>query len=1062
MSAQLNCFKHRLLWLCIAATLPVELSLAQEIASTNTDDNLEEVIVTGLRQSIQKSIDIKRNAGSVVDSITATDIGKLPDATIADSLQRISGVQIVRSGGEGAVVNIRGNGNVATTLNGEQMLAAGSITTVTPDFADIPSTMVNGLDVYKSPEAKHLVSGLAGTINLRTSRPFLLDQGLTAMAKVDLTYGSLGQEVDPAVAGFLSWNKDDQFGAMINLSKSSNYLADYNNGSQGAEPGQYGGWSFNASEASSFIVEDLDVNGDGDTNDVFYAFQGHQAGNRFIDRDRTGINGALQFRVNDNITLSADIFYTDLDEYQYFAGFVASQGWQNETGWFTPDAGGLSEYPNIRFPNNVKTVSEGNYYTVQSAEYQARAIKTHTQTWAIQKEALNTNLQMDFEFNNLSGSVRWIHGEGSNDIARSVVDAHLDSGVQRGDQYQASGEDPINANPWGYDGLPAYLPDGSRVPQLDDSGNPVFDENGDAVYADPYRVIPVHISYHGGKQNWRLPTLTVTESDGSQTNEVLGSNLARYSAKSTNVYGEYTSAELDALRLDANLALEMAHLISVDFGARYGVREIEKDGWYGGVARTNQYGDAFLARWKDTATRAPYRDGEEPPGGTAESYIEPIAFSELDALGMITSIDDFHGTTGLGRLYFIDPKAMKDPLAWHQKMYGTNITAPDAANVYQVEETTTSLYLQANFDGDIAGLSYRANLGFRYIMTEFDVTQSDALLGESAIFNGQEFLLGPGMVAPVGNLIATNTDYADFLPALNFALEITDEQVLRAALNKTVSTHNTDALGGGLTVNRVANCNLFSNGARVFCATGGGQEGNPELEPNRNTNAEISYEWYFDESSMVSAGLFWVQSNTGFDDVTIQRDDIPDSDGVVRGYDLNTGEFRGYVEIQTTVTTDTSSEIYGLELNYKQAFDFLEGFWSGLGIDANFTYSPSEGSNHDFYGKEHPAAGNSEYQTNLALWYEDHGWEARIAHNYRSEMFVSRKQEVDYHFGYWVAPTHYVDASISYEINDWAKILFQATNLTEEYIETYHQWENHIDGRFYNERRLTLGFQANL
>src|SRR5690606_37722570 len=103
-------------------------ALFQENESERTV--LEEVVVSGIRSAQERSIDIKRNAGSIVDSITATDIGKLPDVTIADSLQRVPGVQIQRSGGEGDVVNIRGVAQVMTTLNGEPMLSAGSITTV--------------------------------------------------------------------------------------------------------------------------------------------------------------------------------------------------------------------------------------------------------------------------------------------------------------------------------------------------------------------------------------------------------------------------------------------------------------------------------------------------------------------------------------------------------------------------------------------------------------------------------------------------------------------------------------------------------------------------------------------------------------------------------------------------------------------------------------------------------------------------------------------------------------------------------------------------------------------
>ena len=1052
MSFQNKTFKSKCLAMAVVSSLtPAVPVWAQD---NNDSENLEEVLVTGIRGSIMQSMDIKRNAGSVVDAITATDIGKLPDATIADSLQRIPGVQIERSGGEGASVNIRGNENVATTLNGEQMLSAGAITTITPDFSDVPATMVSGLEVYKSSQSKNVVSGLAGTINLQTNRPFLLAEGLTAVASIEAAHGSLGGEVDPAFSGFIGYNKGNRLGAFLNVSKSTSYLADYDVGSQGAERGEYGGWSFNASEASNFLVDDIDVNGDGDVNDVYYSFQGHQAANRFIDRDRTGVNGSLQFKPTEALELTADVFYTKMEEHHYFAGLVASQAWQTATGWYTPDADGVTAYDNIT--GDDFSVNEGNYHTVQSAEMQARAVKTHSQTWALNKEALNTNLELAFDNGGaLTGSVRWVHGEGTSDDVRSIVDSFITSGSQIGDQYVPADGDPIDANPWGYDGVPATLPNGSRVPQLDGDGNPVVDDDGNPVYNDPYTMVPIHISYRNGNQNWMLPTLDVVEDDDSVTTEVFGSNLDRYSAKSTNLYGEYTNATLDVLRIDGNFAFDdVAVIQSVDFGARYGVREVKKQGWYGGVARTNEYGDAFLARWKDSATSAPV---------TGESYIEPISFSALNQQNMIVGIDDFHGATGLGTLYFIDPEAMKDPIAWHEELYGVNVLVPDAANVYTVEEATATLFAQLNLDGELGGMSYRGNIGFRYIETEFDIVQSEALQGQSAVFNGQEFLIGPGIVQPVGAEVSTVNKYSDFLPALNLALDLSDNQILRTSITKTVSTHNTDMLGGGLTVNRTANCDLRdASGARIFCATGGGQQGNPLLEPNRNTNAEISYEWYFSDSSMFSAGAFWIQQNTGFETSLINRDDITDSDGEVRGFDLDSESFLGYVPIQTTTTRQEASYTRGVELNYRQSFDFVEGFWGDFGVDTNYTYSPSTSSDLDFYGEALPGTGNSEHQTNLSLWYEAGGIQARIAHNYRSKMFNGVKYEGDYRFAYWTAPTNYLDASFSYEFSERYKVSLQATNLTEEYIETYHQWETNVDGTYFNERRVTLGFQANL
>jgi TonB-dependent receptor len=1001
------------------------------------NDEIEVIQVTGIRGSLIEAMNTKRFSSSVVDSISAVDIGKLPDATIADSLQRITGIQITRSGGEGAKVNIRGNGNVATTLNGEQMITAGSITAVTADFADIPSTMVSGLDVYKSSQAKNIISGLSGTIDLRTNRPFMLEDGWTALGKAEVTHGSLGKEVDPTVSGFIGFNNDSKFGFTLNVSKSDSHLADYTNGSQGGEPGSYGGWSFMAKEASNFVEDNIDANGDGDFNDVYYAFQGHQAGNRFIDRDRTGINGSAQYQIAENWLLTGDIFYTKLDEYQFTNALTASQAWTGVTGWFTPEQ--MNEYENITHVNGEAVIGGGSFYTVQSADYQARMVKAQSTTRVVEKEALNTNIELSYDTGDaLTLNLRWVHGEASGDETNSVVDAFLTDGSQIGDTYHGPGKEFIShVNPWGYQGQPALLPDGTE--------------------SDAHTQIPVNINYMNGTQNWSFDDVTLL--DGST--EVFGSNLNRYSNKSSNLYGTYTNAEFDAIRLDGAYELEfdsvwLEMVSSVDFGVRYGKREVKKQGWYGGVARTNQHGDAFLARWKDTATDAPV---------TAESYIAPISFTELNEKGMIKSVSDFHGTTGLGEMYFIDPKTMKNPIAWHEEIYGTNVLVEDAANIYSVEEKVSSAYVQVNLDGDLAGFSYTGNIGVRYIETEFDIMQSDSLVGNVAEFNGQEFLIGPGILQPVGVQSNTINKYNDLLPAVNLAIDLTSEQVLRFSYTETMSTHNTDDLGGGLSVNRVKTCNLTtSSGETVFCATGGSQSGNPKLEPFRNNNAEVSYEWYFSEAGMFNVGAFIVKGNTETRSVLVPRNDVTDSDGVVRGYDIDTNTNTGVVPIQTSqnfaVSGDWSDP--GFEVGYQQGLDFLPGNWSGLGITANYTYSPSDSTQTDYYGKSLPGSGNSKHQSNLALWYEKDGLQARIAHNYRSEMFQALKQDGLYQFAYYTEATNYIDASISYDINDSVTLSLQGTNLTEEVQSNYHQWSSHVDGRVYAERRITAGIQVKL
>lgn len=1039
MSFQIKNFKSKLLSASIAAVL-----LQQSGVALAQEESVEEIVVSGIREATKNAIDIKRNAASVVDAISATDIGKLPDATIADSLQRVTGVQITRSGGEGTGVNIRGNSNVNTTLNGEQMLSAGSITTVAPDFADIPSTMVAGIEVYKSAEAKNVVSGLAGTVNLKTNRPFLLQDGFTAVGKVEAVQGALGKQTDGTFSGFVGYNNDGKFGATLNISKGSSYLADYWNGSQGGNPGQWSGWRNMATEASGFVKDNVDVNRDGDTNDVYYSFEGHQAANRFIDRDRTGINGSFQYKINDALELTSDVFYTKLDEHVYMAAFVAEQSWQKTIGWATPDVATMNSYANITHDTSTDAIitNPGNLYTMQSALWQTRLVKTQNQTIATEKEALNTNIELAYDNGGaFKGKLRWLHGEAKNDMANSTVDSTLTDGSQINDLYRPAHGTGSWANPWGYGGLPATLPDGS-------------------IAVDSFTQVPIGINYYNGKQNWILPTqaLPVTAADGTVTypSEAFGSNLNRYSPKSANLTGTYTNADLDVLRFDGSYSFDSLvfdTVSSIDFGVRRGERNVSKDGWIGGLLRTNEYGDAFVARWKDTVSPAPL---------TGESYVSPISFTELNEKGMIKGISDFYGTTGLGTLYFIDPKAMDNPVAWHNEIYGPHILVPDAANVYDIKDVTTSAYLQANIEHDVFGLPLKGNVGLRYVETEYTILQSIAGSGASGVFGGQTYLFGPGMVAAVGDTVSSVNKYDDFLPAINLSLDLSDEKKLRFAFTKTIGTHDTDSLGGGLNVNRVNSCEITRpNGGPVACASSGSQNGNPALLPNRQYNADLSYEWYFNESSMLSVGVFWVQGLTKIENKKVARYDIADDDGVIRGYDPETGKFNGYVLIDSTVSSKVKGDATkGLELGYKQSFDFLPDFWSGFGVDANFTYSPSEGSDTDYYGNASPGIKNSKYQSNLALWYEKDGIQARIAHNYRSKMYMGKTQQGAYVFAYYQKPTNYIDASISYEVIENMTLSLQMTNITQEHQELYNQWESNVDSRFYNERRTTLGLQV--
>ncbi|MES1262895.1 MAG: TonB-dependent receptor plug domain-containing protein [Peristeroidobacter soli] len=240
----------------LAIALPMQAS-AQD---TGPAENLEEITVTGIRAAQQRAIDLKRTASQIIDSISAEDIGKLPDGTISDSLQRIPGVQIRREAGEGSAVNVRGLPQVATMLNGEQYLGANSITNVQPNFGDIPSQLFAGVDVIKTPTADLLNAGTTGTINLKTRRPLDLNNGFSSSFAAEAAYGDGKGEVEPQANGLIGW-RGEKTGALLSVSYSDVTQANYYNGLQGNS-----GWSGLPGESASWPNDSTgDVNGDGDT-----------------------------------------------------------------------------------------------------------------------------------------------------------------------------------------------------------------------------------------------------------------------------------------------------------------------------------------------------------------------------------------------------------------------------------------------------------------------------------------------------------------------------------------------------------------------------------------------------------------------------------------------------------------------------------------------------------------------------------------------------------------------------------------------------------------------------
>jgi iron complex outermembrane receptor protein len=191
-----------------------------------TADNTATVVVTGQRAALQSAQKLKQNADEVVDSVVAEDIGKLPDRSVTEVLQRIAGVTIDRNMAgdpnrqsvEGSGVSVRGLTYVRSELNGRDAFSAGGGRSL--GFADVPPELMAGVDVYKNPSAEQIEGAVAGLVNLRTAMPFDY-KGFKGVLGATETYSTLLKGA-PSPSGTLllsnRWNtRFGEFGALVDL-----------------------------------------------------------------------------------------------------------------------------------------------------------------------------------------------------------------------------------------------------------------------------------------------------------------------------------------------------------------------------------------------------------------------------------------------------------------------------------------------------------------------------------------------------------------------------------------------------------------------------------------------------------------------------------------------------------------------------------------------------------------------------------------------------------------------------------------------------------------------------
>ena len=378
--------------LMLGGAMCAQHALADDAVKKDAKAETTTVVVVGQRAALESATARKKNADEIVDSIVADDIGKLPDKSVTEVLQRVVGVTIDRTlnrvdpqqgvgdgvnhyAAEGTGVSVRGLTYVRSELNGRDAFSANGGRSLS--FEDVPPELMSGLDVYKNPSAEQIEGGISGLVNLRTALPFDF-KGAKGALSVEERRSQLRGKTSPGVSGLLSnrWNTAfGQFGALIDLARSR-----INTRSDGMQ-------------ISPYIPRNNAVAGDTSGATRWISNGSYWTSNNF-ERERDGLYGALQWK-KDKLSSYLTFFRSKYDmnttEYGMNTGTANAFTSMLDPGATFADNGALLT-GTLRSPNETG-ISLSSSSRAAGRKSDTRDIAWHTDWRATDQWSVSSDLQ---------------------------------------------------------------------------------------------------------------------------------------------------------------------------------------------------------------------------------------------------------------------------------------------------------------------------------------------------------------------------------------------------------------------------------------------------------------------------------------------------------------------------------------------------------------------------------------------------------------------------------------------------------------------------------------------
>jgi TonB-dependent receptor len=918
-------------------------------------EELETVTVTGYRASLATAIQIKRAETAAVDSIVAEDIGKFPDANLAEAMQRIPGVTLSRGdGGEGRNISVRGLGPGFTRvrLNGMEGAAqTGSSDTYGAgnsgrsfDFNVFPTEIFSSLTARKTPSPDIEEGSLGATVDLRAPKPFDYKDDFVLSATVRETYQQVGEAFNPRASVLVSKQFGSHFGILGSLSYQHRKTLEVG----------YAAVDILPSYANGGLCSPIGYTGT--QNPADNTVKGTTATMCSTNNPRTSTIAAyntLMSLTGKSGKPGGGVFLPRIPRY------VNSQGTNDRMG---------ASLALQWVPDESTDIS----VDILWSRYGQRRVDSYIAGLSFARTATNNGQPMvsvrDLVVDS-KGSLVYGLFDGVDVRSENLDDRYSSTIKQVNTQFRHDFSDRLKV-----DGYLGYSENVFNSPSR-------FQTVMDAIDTDNFS-----IDFRGGGTGTTRATSAPTIKFGFDVSDPTQFNFSPTLADGT-VNGFYNTQGRPSRNTSVNQKAELNVSYKVIDGLTLKV---------GGSYRINNFSNwaKNLIPTQQTLAGSP----SLPTGVTLANITRHITGS------------DKYWDGAPADWVQIDQAKLVDALNLHLLYCGVECGAAKS----QIRETIKSAYIMGNFDFNVWGYTVRGDAGMRYAYTD------QKAVGYIAVAASAAYKAATGYTA-IGQRNQVDRSYDDWLPSANAVLELNDDLLIRASAAEVMTR---------------AELGYLTPSASVTVTTRNGTVNNPYLDPIRANTYDLGVEWYFRPGSLLSVAYFhkdlksYIQKITSY--VPYSELGLPAS--LLDGSASTTADLFNVSRYANT----SGGPLDGAELNVQVPLTFLPGFWSNFGVQANYTFVtskinyilasangvPTQTTTNDLLMlSPHSASG--------VIYWEDDVYSARVTGTYRSDFIraIPASQDSDLQGNH---STFYLDASASYNINDWAKLIVEATNLTDE------------------------------